>query len=184
MVGCALSLTGCPLEIFSAAQILINLQSSFKYIVDLIVSVAYLSGALFVVKGIFAFKVYGEQRTMYSAQVSIRIPVAYFVCGIGLLFLPKMISITTNAAFMQTDVQLAYPSADIWYDQLLASIYDVIQIMGLIAIVRAFFIASVPQSIMSGSQGGGMPKAMMHFLGGIAAVNVQYLMSLIQNAVA
>lgn len=180
--ACTFLLTACTQEIVSAGQLLINLQSSFQYIVDLIISIAYLSGALFFVKGIFAFKIYGEQRTMYSSQVSIKIPITYIVVGIGLLFLPKMISLVSNATFMQANVSLmSYPAGIDWFKSLKASVYDVVQIMGLIAIVRAFFLASVPTSIMSGSQGGGMPKAIVHFMGGIAAVNVDYLVKFISN---
>lgn len=176
----ALLLTGCQKTLTSASDMLIRLQTSYVYVAGLIMSIAYLAGALFAVKGIFAFKAYGEQRTMLSPQVSIKVPLTYFGVGVGLLFLPKMISITSNAVFMQPTISIMGYQGDVdSWQNLLSAVYGLVQIVGLISLVRAFFIASVPQQMGSGGQ-GGMPKAAVHFLAGLLALNVDKVVNIMQ----
>jgi hypothetical protein len=182
LISVAIFLTGCSHLQHAASEMLINLQSTYVHIVDLIMSIAYFSGAMFVVKGIFAFKIYGEQRTMMSAQVSVRTPVAYFTVGICLLFLPHVISIMSNSIFMQPDIVLKYGGGEDMASEVQSSVFNLIKIMGLIAVVRALFIASVPQPPGGGGGQGGLGKAAMHFFGGLAALNVEYMVEMIKNA--
>lgn len=182
LISMAILLTGCPHFKHAASEILINLQSTYVHVVDLVMSIAYLSGAMFVVKGIFAFKIYGEQRTMMSSQVSVRTPVAYFAVGICLLFLPHVISIMSNSVFMQPDIVLKYGGGEDMATDVEYSIFNLVKIMGLIAVVRALFMASVPQPPGGGGGQGGLGKAAMHFFGGLAALNIEYMVDMIKNA--
>ena len=183
LLCCAvLLLTGCQGTIDGAAKILINLQQSYNAIVDLIISVAYLSGAGFVMKGVFAFKLYGEQRTMMSSQVSIRVPVAYLAVGVGLLYLPAMISLASNSVFMDPEVKLiGYNVGDSPIDKVKNAVFATIQIMGLVSIMRAFFSASVHHPPGGGGGQGGMGKSALHFLGGLAALNIEKMIDIMHN---
>lgn len=179
LLALVVMLAGCEKMKDSAENVLIHLQSSYVFLMNLIISVAYLSGALFVVKGIFAFKIYGEQRTLMSSQISVRVPVTYFAVGIGLIFLPRMISIMSNTLFMRPELTMGFTEGE-GFTPLEESVYNLIKLMGLIAVVRAFFIASVPQPQGGGGQ-GGLAKAAIHFLGGLAALNVEYMVQLLKN---
>ncbi len=181
---CIFLLTGCEAQVEGAAQILVNLQKTYTVIVGLIVSIAYLAGAAFFMKGIFAFKVYAEQRTMMSSQLSIKIPISYVAAGVGLLWLPTVISITTNSVFMTPDVNIiGYNMGITPADKIRNAVYATIQVMGLIAVLRSFFLATVHQPIGGGGQ-GGMGKAVLHFAGGLAALNIDKLVNILHDIFA
>jgi intracellular multiplication protein IcmC len=175
-----LTLPGCSSMLTSfhgMTEFLVRLQSQYRSIVGLIISFAYLAGAAFVMKSIFAFKVYGEQRTMMSQQTTIKVPLTYLSIGMALLFLPQVISIATMSLFLTPTVELmGYSNATDTFDTVETAVYGMIQIVGLIAVVRALFIVS-----HQNSQQGGMGKAIAHFAGGIAALNVTHMVDILNN---
>jgi hypothetical protein len=177
-------LAGCEIK-ESSAQALLRIESTYVYIMDFAMSVAYVSGALFVVKGIFAFKIYGEQRTMYSPQVTIRTPMVYFIVGLGLLYLPNLLSIVNNSVFLQPeiDIQGYKGNVDSW-DNVVSAVEGLVQIVGFFAIIRAFFIASVPIPMGGGGGQGGLPKAAVHFFAGLAALNINTVVQIVDNTLS
>lgn len=176
-----LLLTSCEKMVDNASQVLIKLHQLYEGFADLVISIAYVSGILFVTKGIFAFKQYGEQRTMMSSQTTIRVPLTYFTVGIAMLYFPRMISIFSNSIFSQPVIQLIgyQGSVDSGVD-VKQAIYALVQIVGLVSVLRALFIASNPHP---GGGQGGFGKAVVHFVSGLIALNIEYVMTLLESYV-
>jgi hypothetical protein len=181
LVSLVLLLPSCAKLVDSASQTLIKLHALYESFADLVISIAYVSGIFFVSKGIFAFKQYGEQRTMMSAQTTIRAPLTYFTVGVAMLYFPKMLSIFSNAVFSQPVIELIgyHGSVDSGVD-VKHAIYALVQIVGLVSVLRALFIASNPNP---GGGNGGFAKAVVHFVAGLLALNISYVMSILQSYV-
>lgn len=174
-----LFLTSCSKVVDTAGQFLIKLQETYVAVTDLTMALCYLFGTGFVIKSIFSFKQYGEQRTMMSSQTTIRTPVTYLSVGLAFLYLPALVSIFSNSAFGQPVVNLIGFQNDIdTSENIKNAVYALVQVVGFISMVRAIFIASNPHP---NPGQGGLPKAAIHFLAGLLAVNVSYVMSLVQG---
>jgi intracellular multiplication protein IcmC len=174
-----LFLPGCAKLIDGSEQALVKMQTLYVAFADLVISVAYVSGVFFVVKGIFSFKQYGEQRTMMSSQTTVRVPLTYFTVGVLMLYLPKLISIMSNAAFAQPVINIIGFQGDVDNaNNIKNAVYALVQIVGLISVVRSLFIASNPHP---GGGQGGFGKAVVHFVAGLIALNITYVMKLLEN---
>lgn len=176
-----LLLTSCEKMVDSASETLIKLHALYEGFADLVISIAYVSGVFFVTKGVFAFKQYGEQRTMMSSQTTVRVPLTYFTVGLAMLYFPRMLSIFSNSIFSQPVIQLIgyQGSVDSSVD-VKQAIYALIQIVGLVSVLRALFIASNPHP---GGGQGGFGKAIVHFVAGLIALNITYVMTLLESYV-
>jgi len=181
IVSLLLLLTSCQKMADSAGQTLIKLHALYEGFADLVISLAYVSGVFFVTKGIFAFKQYGEQRTMMSSQTTVRVPLTYFTVGIAMLYFPKMLSIFSDATFSQPVIQLIgyHGNVDTGVD-VVHAIYALIQVVGLVSVLRALFIASNPHP---GGGQGGFSKAVVHFIAGLIALNIEYVMTMLKSYV-
>ena len=181
LVSLFILLPSCAKLVDSASQTLIKMHALYESFADLVISVAYVSGIFFISKGIFAFKQYGEQRTMMSSQTTVRVPLTYFTVGVAMLYFPKMLSIFSNAAFSQPVIELIgyHGSVDSGLD-VKHAVYALVQIVGLVSVLRALFIASNPHP---GGGGGGFGKAIVHFVAGLLALNISYVMSILQSYV-
>jgi len=179
LISLFLLLPSCAKLVDSASQTLIKLHALYESFADLLVSIAYVSGIFFVSKGIFAFKQYGEQRTMMSSQTTVRVPLTYFTVGVAMLYFPKMISIFSNAVFSQPVIELIgyHGGIDSGVD-VKQAVYALVQIVGLVSVLRALFIASNPHP---GGGSGGFSKAVVHFVAGLLALNISYVMSILQS---
>lgn len=145
-----------------------NLSKSLPDVQKFFGGFSYIFGLIFCVTALFKFKEMYEEGGGNSRFV---VPSAYFLTGIGLLFLPSLINSFSTTLFGTQDNILAYsPSAQ--YD-IYSSMVILIQTLGFIWFIRGCILlshASQPQSGQQGNKGFG-PKGLLFIIGGLFAIN-------------
>ena len=149
-------------------SMLANLSHSLASIQLFITAFGYILGLVFSIVAIMKFKQNIEshsQEGMYSAGM-------YLVAGIGLIFLPSMVTILSSTAFGTYSI-LQYTSYNP-YD-IYASMGILLRTAGLIWFVRGCALL-----VHSGGQGSELaPKGLAFIAGGILAINFQYSLAAI-----
>lgn len=140
----------------------------YYWLSRLIFAFSYLVGMIFMFRALYYLKVYGEARTMMATQANAATPIALIICGACLIFLPTAIDML-NFTVYQTNTILSYDSGDGGYNYFMTVVSLVIQLVGLIAVVRGFMILSTTGQ--QGRQPGMTGKGITHLIGGILAVN-------------
>jgi intracellular multiplication protein IcmC len=168
------SLSGClgGAQFPDFQQMLVNLSTSFPPLWRMITALSYVFGMAFIMRGVYALKVYGEGRSMMSSQASMKVPLIYLIAGSALMFLPTMKSVLLASTFGVTEqTPLSYYSSNpIWNEQAVQVLLQIVQLVGLISFVRGWFF------LAHGAQQGGQStfgKAMTHIIGGIFAINIE-----------
>ncbi len=165
----------------SALDMLINLSQSYPAVTKLIYGVSYLMGLLFMVEAVYKLKVYGEQRSMMSAQTSLRGPITLIVVAAVLLWLPSSLHTFIMTAFGHQNVLQwqSSPSNPLGQAGTYALIY-LVQLIGLVSFIRGWVY------LAQGAQGGQgqhtTGKALTHIIGGLLAINVVELTNILWNS--
>lgn len=184
LVVVMLSLTACSTS-SDLSAIFQSLENDAFAIWNLLISCCYLFGALFVARGIFDFKVYGEQRTASAQQNSLRTPLTYVVVGLFLLYAPNTIVLLSESWLMQPTVMLAYlnpenaSAGSSTWASLAVAMFTLLQICGLVSFIRGCFMLTH----IGGGQHGGTAKGMTHIISGIIMLNLQAFLQILQNSI-
>lgn len=164
-----------------ALQMLINLSNSYPQITELIYAASYIMGLLFMVRAIYMFKVYGEQRSMMSTQTSLRGPITLMVVAAMLLWLPSGLHTMIMTAFGHEYV-LQYqvsPTNPLGQAGMYALIY-LVQIIGLVSFIRGWVYLA--QGATGGQGQHTTGKALTHIIGGLLAINIVELTNILWNS--
>lgn len=167
-------LAGCGnVQIPNMQQLLQNLGYSLPPLWSLATAFAYILGMVFILRGVYALKIYGEMRTMSSAQTNIKIPLMYFLVGAVLMFLPTTKDILLSSTFgYGQELPLNYGnSSPIWSAQSTAIILSIVQFVGLVAFIRGWVMLA--NTVQHGGQQNTFGKALTHIIGGIFAINIE-----------
>ncbi|KTD65905.1 protein IcmC (DotV)-like protein [Legionella spiritensis] len=147
-----------------------NLSRSLFPVQHLISGAAYLVGILFFITAISKLRKIGDARARSSSQEKMFVPLAYFLGGAALLFLPSAVGVLSNTTFGVGNI-LQYTSFNP-YD-ITNSMGLIIQTVGLIWFFRGCVLlvhASEP-----GVQHG--PKGMAFLCAGVLAMNFKVTLS-------
>lgn len=184
LVAIMLNLSACT-STSSLSAIFQSLEADAYAIWNLLISFCYFSGVLFVARGIFDFKVYGEQRTASSQQNSLRTPLTYVTVGLFLLYAPNTITLLSESWLLQPTVMLAYldpenanAGSSTWAS-LAVAMFTLLQICGLISFIRGCFMLTH----IGGGQHGGTAKGMTHIVSGIIMLNLQAFLQILDNSI-
>lgn len=160
-------------------NMLLNLDEVLPELEDFLRAFAYLAGIIFIVRGLYQLKIYGEMRTMMSNNADIKGPIKMFVVGAVLMYLPGAFEVSFQTLF---DYSLPKQVDDVdfgsKYSNVARALMHLVQLIGLISFIRGWFMIAKsggPQ------QGGGFGKGMIHIIGGIMAVNVYGMMEILYN---
>lgn len=177
-----IALSGCMGGVVrTMPEMLKNLQSSLQPIWQFLVALSYVLGVCFITIAVMKLKAYGQQTVMMSTHASLGPTLAYFIVGVGLLFLPTLLDIMTVTLW-------GYGVEEItgWGDEgginvadIMVPIVQLIQVIGLIAFIRGWLLL-LRVGGHSG-QPGTLSKAMMHMLGGIMGINISGTISVLQR---
>jgi intracellular multiplication protein IcmC len=132
---------------------------------------AYLFGLVFIFRGVYGLKVYGDMRTMMSSGSNIKGPLILLLVGSALMFFP-----TTKSVFLETtfgvgqQTPLSYDSVTGMDVQTFRALLGFVQLVGVISFVRGWIILAHSASPSSQSQ---FPKAIIHIIAGLLAINIQ-----------
>jgi intracellular multiplication protein IcmC len=167
-------LTGCSTNLpTDAGAMLVTLSNSFPGIWHLITGASYLLGILFASRAVFAFKVYGELRTMMASQTNLKAPITFFLVAGVFFYLPTAFQIIMVSTFGYSGIQnpLSYTGPTVaGLDQTsMVAVLQLIQIVGLIAFIRGWLILA---HAAQGQQGNTVGKGITHIIGGVLAMNI------------
>jgi hypothetical protein len=144
-----------------------NVSQSLASVDSLISGFGYLIGILFMITAMTKLRKIGDAKANSSSQEKMFGPIAYFVGGAALIFLPSTLTTLSNTAFGSGNI-LQY----IQYNPY--SIYNsmgiIIQTAGLIWFVRGCVL------LVHGSEPGVQegPKGLTFICAGILAMNFEY----------
>lgn len=171
--GCSQDLVSIPFD-----KLINNFSSSFPALWRLSTGVAYLFGIVFIMRGVYRFKQYGDMTTMMSSQRSLKEPVTLLVVGAALMFFPTTKAMLLASTFGYPDQAPIPPySQSIGSLQVIPNMLKLIQLMGVIAFIRGWV------QLSHGSQGGQntFGKALTHIIGGLLAINIQGTFEMVQS---
>lgn len=167
-----LMLTGCSsiaLPKGGIEDVLNNLYDNIQPLIRLAVACAYVSGFMLVLSALYKLRIYGEVRTMMPSHAQMSGPAIQFVMGLFLLFLPTIINMSVYTIWH--DSVMAYPGAgDDLMKTMEKAIIVVIKLFGFVAVIRG--VLAMSKSGNQGAQPGLFTKGLVHFVGGILAINV------------
>ena len=144
-----------------------NLSRSLLPVETLISGFGYLLGLLFMITAITKLKKIGDARVGGSSQEKMIVPIAFFIGGAALIFLPSMINTLSNTVFGTSNI-LQYSSYNP-YD-IYNSMGFLLQTAGLVWFVRGCVL--LVHSTDGGEKEG--PKGLAFLFAGILAMNFQY----------
>lgn len=163
-------------------SIINHLGRSIDPVTSAITALSFLIGFMMIWQAIKKLKTIADSRARYTGGGRMFIPLAYFLGGSALFFLPTMLSIAKNT-FFGADSPLAYGS---WIQQLREqygnSTYIVtrmVQVAGLIWFIRGIVL------LVQGSEPGGQhgQKGLVFLIAGILATNVMYTYNVLSGIV-
>lgn len=163
-------------------SIINHLGGSIDPVTSAITALSFLIGFMMIWKAIKKMKTIADSRARYTGGGRVFIPVAYFLGGAALFFLPTMLSIAKNTVF-GAGSPLAYGS---WIEQLKEQygnssyvVTRMVQLAGLIWFVRGIVL------LVYGSEPGVQhgSKGLAFVAAGVLAVNVSYTYSALSKVV-
>lgn len=181
------SLTLMPMVVHAQSaqdlnQMLTSIAQSYPGILMLVSGFAYTMGVFFILSSIYKFKTYAQGMSQMSADKSIVKPLITFFIGVGFLYLPGIVDTLLYTLWNYgSDSLVSYQdsSSTSPFANLVGPLTQLVQVFGLIAIVRGWMLlAKLGQE---GHQGGNTGKAVIHLIGGICAWNIVGLWTVIQN---
>jgi len=146
-----------------------NLSKSLPDVEYFFGGFSYLFGLIFCLSALIKLK---ETFSEGGDNAQYAVPTAYFLTGIGLLFLPSLIDAFSTTLFGTQDNILAY-SQNNQYD-IYSSIVILVQTIGFIWFIRGCVLlshASQPHNNQEGGKGMG-PKGLLFIVGGLFAINI------------
>lgn len=149
-------------------QLLENLQANIEPLIRLIIACAYVTGFMMIVSAMYKLRIYGETRTMMPTHAQLSGPLMQFLVGVCLLYFPTFINYSVYTFW--NDPILEYSGGTDWTDTLKHAVFSIIQLFGYIAVLRGLIMMS--KSAHQGAQPGLFSKGIVHFVGGVLAINI------------
>ncbi len=156
-------------------SIFVNLSKSLAPIQELVSGFGYVIGIALILAAMNKFHKIGDARAQSSSQERMFVPIAFFLAGVALIFLPTALSVLANTAFGSQNI-LAYSEEN--NDALTAAVKFLIQTTGVIWFVRGCVLlahASEP-GVKEGSKG------LTFLVAGIFALNFDNTIEFIDYA--
>jgi intracellular multiplication protein IcmC len=143
----------------------------------------YVVGIGFVFAGINRLKKLGHRTAFMNVDSGITGPLMLVMIGAALTSLPSFFSLINQTLFANSAIEnaseLAYASSDPDFEAQVRPIIYIVQLVGMVAILRGFLILS--KATGQGAQPGTISKGIIHIFGGILAVNIVTTVKVMTN---
>ena len=166
---------GTQTQSYDLSTIFANINAQINPIKNFIIAISYAVGLGLCIIAVMKLKKYGTKTAYMHVESSLVGPFLQFFIGIALFYLPTFIQ-SVNQTLWQSpkvaDSLLGYStSADSEsFEQYIAPILGVIQIIGMISFIRGWVMLSKATNV--GQQPGAVSKGLTHVLGGVCAINI------------
>lgn len=171
-------LAGCSNVQFPQVQdMLANVESSLPGLWRLVSAASYLFGMVFILRGVYQLKVYGDMKTMMSTQTNIKATLMLFLVGAVLIFSQSMFQSLMVSTFGNPQITpLSYSTDSSGPGVSTRVILEIVQLVGFVSFIRGWIY------LTQASQGGhsNFGKAMTHIIGGLLAINIQGASNVLQ----
>lgn len=158
-----------------------NFKSSGDSLIRLTQVAAYMIGVFLVMGSVFKFAQVGQ------GQVTIRSPIIMFFAGIALIALTGTLAVLTQTMSMGSGPgNILMPSGGglaASKAQAIMGVLTFIRLIGYIAFIRGWLLIN-QYGAASQPQPGLLSKALIHMVGGVAAINVQITAKILANTFA
>jgi len=153
-------------------QILLNLSTIYPSFWTLITAICFVAGVIFALRSVYAFKVYGEARTMMNPQTSLRAPLIYLFVAAALIYTPSGFQMVMQTLYgYSKPLPLAYQGYSEDVTSAIRAVFGLVQLVGIVAFLRGWLNLAKHAHQGGGGQ-HGIGKAFTHIIGGIMAVNI------------
>ena len=149
-------------------QIILNFGASLEDIANLVASVSYIIGVIFMMIGVKKLHNSNDQRAQIH-PMELGGPLMNIITGVALIWWPVMLDALT-ASLWGTANPIGYdPNIDAQYKEVWTVILNVMKIVGLIAFIRGWYCLT-----KAGEQGaqGMVGKGLTHIVGGVLAFHM------------
>lgn len=156
----------------SALQMLQTLSLSVPSLIDLVMSLGYLLGIVFIANALYKFRLIGDYRHMMMQPTDLKGPLGSMIVGAMLIYLPGIFTSVTYTLWNQSSGMMAYaPSANSSqeFQIILQVTYEIMKLIGIIAFIRGWMILA---KLGDHGNQGGVPKALAHIIGGVLAYHL------------
>ena len=160
----------------SFTSIIANLSQSALPIQGLVSGFGYILGILFFMIGLRKLKNIADARSNSSSQNPMIVPVAYFIGGAALIYLPAAIRAASTTAFGAGNILAYQPLSS---GSVIGAMVLIIQTAGVIWFVRG--TALLVNASNPGIQHGA--KGLTFLIAGILALNFEATVSTLDSAV-
>ncbi|MFA6037382.1 MAG: hypothetical protein WC748_04585 [Legionellales bacterium] len=159
-------------------NMIVTFAESLSGLSILVTAGTYLLGIFMIGGGLYALKSLGDTRSMMSQQMEITGPIIKIFVGVGLVWWPTLIDMTTYT-FWGTTSPLSYnPSYGHEIDTVIEVAFEVIRLVGIVAFIRGWYYI-----VKSGEQGSQatVGKGLTHIIGGIFAYHIGATVRILMN---
>lgn len=164
-------LVGCQGVQFPAVdQMIANFGSSLSGIWRLVTGASYLLGIVFIFRGVYQLKLYGDLRTMMSTQTNFKATLMLFFVGAVLLFYQPATEMIMMSSFGTSNATpIGYSNSPLGLGASVRVVLKFVQIIGFVSFIRGWIYFT--QANQGGQNHFG--KAITHIVGGILAINIE-----------
>jgi intracellular multiplication protein IcmC len=184
-------------------DIMSRLQAVLNPFMNLLLVVSYISGLVFILRGLLMLKTFAMPITQASKPGEIAGPLIFLLVGTALIYIPSSTDVLTSTLFGSSTKSIFGGSAfaDLYAsgkasDQIMgyapvsvegqwAAMIDTIvlfmEFIGFIAFMRGWFI--IAHAGQPGGQPGSISKGIIHIIGGILAINFLPLVKILSNTI-
>jgi intracellular multiplication protein IcmC len=146
-----------------------ELAKSYPAIANLVASVGFFIGIIFIVASLFQLRHVGESRSATQGNHEFTAPLFGILIGSALIYIPTFLQATALTLWGENEL-LDYPNSTITWSggnsSLMVVLLNTIRLVGLISFIRGWII--LKRSTEQGGHGQGfLGKALAHIIGGI-----------------
>lgn len=157
-------------------KMLSNLGNSLFSVQYLLSGFAYVIGIIFIYVGLSKLKVIGSSRPNSPSQVRMIVPIAYFLAGAAIIFIPTMVDTARNTFFGNSNI-LGYSSYEA--TDFNNVFYWLIKTVGILWFIRGCVLLA--HSSNPGFKFGA--KGLIFVIAGILAMNIENTQQFLQFVV-
>lgn len=158
--------------------IILSFAESLAGLSILVTASTYLLGIFMISNALYNLKAMADARTMMSSQADLSGPIVKMFIGVGLIWWPTLIDVTTYT-FWGTTSPLSYnPTYGYEIDTVIEVAFEVIRLVGIIAFIRGWYYI-----VKSGEQGSqaSVGKGLTHVVGGLLAYHIGAFVRVLMN---
>lgn len=158
-------------------EMLQHLAKVMPQFIELLETLMYVTGMIFIFRGVYRLKMYGDIRTMMSSHTEMKGPAIYFLIGSVFLFLPTTIRSSLETFFGSPNVLAITPGQDP-FSKALGDIRMVLVFLGYVAFFRGWMLIG---QLADSGQRGSFGKGVTYIISGILLINVLGTWNILKN---